>query len=66
MAPCYVVRVSVSSGFGPDKEAEKPLLIRLSWVRPPHIPPYKPEKQRSPISFLIGLFYFSRTAVLRA
>jgi hypothetical protein len=42
MAPCYVVRVSVSRRVGPDKDAKKPLLIRLSWVRPPHIPPNKP------------------------
>lgn len=35
MAPCYVVRVSVSRGSEPDKDAGKPLLIRLSWVRPP-------------------------------
>ena len=41
MAPCYVVRVSVSRGSEPDKDAGKPLLIRLSWIRPPHIQPNK-------------------------
>ena len=51
MAPSYVVRVPVSRGLGPEKEAELPLLIRWAQVRILYVLPLYEKPLSSGFSF---------------